>query len=366
MPTLALFNNKGGVGKTTLTFHLAHKLAELGCTVLAVDLDPQANLTAAFLEPEILEELWDERAQLPVGVVSPAQRSLFPRTTVPEGAGTIWDCVRDFDRREGALRLVKPIEIIEGLHLLPGDLSLSSFEDTLAKEWPGTLTGDPGSIHVTAAFHRIIRHAEAAVSPQITLIDVGPNLGAINRAALLAADNVLMPLAADLFSLRGLANLGPKFREWRSKWNRREPDRRADRSADEAPLGLMRPLGYVVMQPQMRNDRPSRSHRKWIDEIPVVYAEQVLQQGRPVAGTHPHQVGTVADYGGLMAAAYRQNKPGFLLTEREDATAAMVTACDEGFDRLARAVVERLNQQAQLDGSPMAPTITLNGSWWMR
>ena len=358
MPTLALFNNKGGVGKTTLTFHLAHKLAELGCTVLAVDLDPQANLTSAFLEPDLLEELWDERAQLPVGVVSPAQRSLFTLAAIPKGAGTVGDALREFEDRKGPLRLVKPIKIVEGLHLLPGDLSLSSFEDTLAKEWPGTLTGARGSLRVTSAFHQIIRHAEEAVSPDITLIDVGPNLGAINRAALLAADNVLMPLAADLFSLRGLANLGPKFHEWRSDWSHRALDRTASRSEDAAPLGRMNPLGYVVMQPQMRNERPSRSHRKWIEEIPVVFAEKVLREPRPASGVRPHQVGTVGDYGGLMAAAYRHNKPGFLLTEREDATPAMIKACDADFEKLAWAVAARLNEQARAGGSS-TPGITL-------
>ena len=43
---IALFNNKGGVGKTTLTSHLAHMVARLGWRVLAVDLDPQSNLTS--------------------------------------------------------------------------------------------------------------------------------------------------------------------------------------------------------------------------------------------------------------------------------------------------------------------------------
>ena len=57
MKTIAFFNNKGGVGKTTLVYHLAYMLAEQGYKVLAADLDPQSNLTAMFLEDK-LEELW--------------------------------------------------------------------------------------------------------------------------------------------------------------------------------------------------------------------------------------------------------------------------------------------------------------------
>ncbi|WP_226941362.1 ParA family protein [Janthinobacterium violaceinigrum] len=44
MKILSVFNNKGGVGKTTLTYHLAHSLSELGNKVLIIDADPQCNL----------------------------------------------------------------------------------------------------------------------------------------------------------------------------------------------------------------------------------------------------------------------------------------------------------------------------------
>jgi chromosome partitioning protein len=46
---VSLFNNKGGVGKTTFLFHVAHRLADIGKTVLMVDCDSQCNLTAYSL-----------------------------------------------------------------------------------------------------------------------------------------------------------------------------------------------------------------------------------------------------------------------------------------------------------------------------
>ncbi len=57
VPVLTFFNNKGGVGKTSLVFHLAWMLSAMGRRVVAVDLDPQANLTSAFLSEDELEEL---------------------------------------------------------------------------------------------------------------------------------------------------------------------------------------------------------------------------------------------------------------------------------------------------------------------
>ena len=53
------------------------------------------------------------------------------------------------------------------------------------------------------------------------LIDVGPNLGAINRAAIIAANFVVFPLAPDLFSLQALRNVGPTLQEWRNEWGDR-------------------------------------------------------------------------------------------------------------------------------------------------
>ena len=59
VPLVAFFNNKGGVGKTSLVYHLAWMYAEMGQRVVAVDLDPQSNLTSFFLDEEQIEQIWD-------------------------------------------------------------------------------------------------------------------------------------------------------------------------------------------------------------------------------------------------------------------------------------------------------------------
>lgn len=59
MNIIAFFNNKGGVGKTTLLYHLAWMYADLGKRVLVADLDPQANVTSMFLPEPKLEALWN-------------------------------------------------------------------------------------------------------------------------------------------------------------------------------------------------------------------------------------------------------------------------------------------------------------------
>ena len=115
---LTFFNNKGGVGKTSLVYHLSWMLAEMGQRVVACDLDPQANLTAAFLDEDALEALWGDDA--------------------PATASTIYQCIQPLtavgDLRKPALQ-----QITGRLALLPGDLALSGFEDQLSSEWPKSL-----------------------------------------------------------------------------------------------------------------------------------------------------------------------------------------------------------------------------------
>lgn len=58
--TISIFNNKGGVGKTTYMYHVAHLLAEGGSTVLLVDCDSQCNLTAYCLSDAEITNAWGE------------------------------------------------------------------------------------------------------------------------------------------------------------------------------------------------------------------------------------------------------------------------------------------------------------------
>ena len=78
MKTIAFFNNKGGVGKTTLVYHLAWMYADLGASVIAADLDPQANVSIMFLNERRLEEVWPdgEHPESVLGSVSPILKGI--------------------------------------------------------------------------------------------------------------------------------------------------------------------------------------------------------------------------------------------------------------------------------------------------
>jgi chromosome partitioning protein len=342
MTTVALFNNKGGVGTTTLTYHLAHMMQRLGHRVLAVDFDPQSNLTAAFLDEDELQVLWQEPD-------SPAweeeQLDLRLPLRLGENPGTVATAVRPIMEGLGDLAPIDPVSVVDGLWLLPGDLELGAFEDRLSGAWPRTFTGDDlAAVRTTTAFHRIVAGAGRRVDADIVLIDVGPNLGAINRAALLAADAVLMPLAADVFSLRGLHNLGPTLRNWRSTWQELVLPKIPNEIL--APPGRMTPLGYVIMQPTMRLDRPVKAYQRWLRRIPEVFASAVLGEAADEPGRRSYEIATLKNYQSLMPLAHDARKPMFDLRPADGALGSMqkyAQRCFQDFRHLSQAILERLS-----------------------
>ena len=329
MKTIAFFNNKGGVGKTTLVYHLAWMYAELGYSVVAADLDPQANLSAVFLQEDRLEELWpdDGHPDSILGAVSPILRGL------------------------GDIRPPHVEPITSNLGLVVGDLGLSSFEAKLSSAWPDCLGRDESAFRTESAFHRTILNAAEKRNADLALIDVGPNLGAINRAAIIAANFVVFPLAPDLFSLQALRNVGPTIREWRNEWQDRLERRPAVQDL-HLPSADIVPAGYIVMQHAVRAGRPVQAYQKWIERIPDVYRREALDRvGDGVSSTDDDSecLATLKHYRSLMAMAHEARKPMFHLKAADGALGGHIYAvqdCYRDFERLAKAIAARCDVRA--------------------
>lgn len=318
MKTIAFFNNKGGVGKTSLVYHLAWMFAERGLKVLAMDLDPQANLTAMFLDEDRLEELWPD----------------------DDHPLTVFGAIRPILRGVGDISQPHVEMLSSNLGLIPGDLGLSRFEDKLSDAWPRCHNRDEAAFRTMTAFHRLVLQG-AQWGADVALIDVGPNLGAINRAALIASDQVVVPLGADLFSLQGLKNLGPTMREWRSVWQELLPKGPSDLAM---PKGLMAPMGYVVSQHGIRETRPVKSYQRWVDRVPLTYRASVLDDATksvPKPESDPYALAMLKHYRSLMPMAMDARKPMFSLRSADGAIGSHIEAvrtCHEDFLQLARRI----------------------------
>lgn len=339
MSIVAFFNNKGGVGKTSLAYHLSWMYAQQGLRVLAVDLDPQANLTSMFLDEDILETLWPEGEHpgTVLGSLRPIIRGVGDLK--PPHLQTVGSAASLFDPR---------------ISLLVGDLGLSAFEDKLSASWPLCNDRDESAFRVISAFYRMIDFAVAQTHADVVLLDVGPNLGAINRAVLIAADHVVIPLAPDLFSMQGLRNLGPTLRRWRDEWKERLS--RNPALDLRLPAGAMQPAGYVFMQHFARDKRPVNAFDRWMQRIPREYRVSVLDEpdGAPVrVDADPYCLASLKHYRSLMPMAMEARKPMFLLKPADGAIGAhtyAVQQCRDDFQKLA----DRIAAVCGVVASPVA------------
>lgn len=325
MKTVAFFNNKGGVGKTSLVYHLAWTWADGGQRVLIVDLDPQSNLTAMCVSEERLEELWlheESERQSIRGAVQP----------IVDGLGDVQPAHLE--------------ALSDRLALLPGDIRLSEFEQKLSDAWPRANDRDPAAFRTVSSLYRVIAEAARRHEADLVLIDVGPNLGAINRSALIGAEYVVTPLAADLFSIQGLRNLGPTLSDWRAQWQDRLS---RNPVADlELPTGRMCPAGYVVMQPNLYGGQVTQAYGRWLRETPLVYREKVLEEAATAelsVENDPYKLAILKHYRSLMPMAQTKRKPIFKLSAADGAIGAHFSAVQEvgkEFRALAQAIEQRI------------------------
>lgn len=328
-PVLAFFNNKGGVGKTMLAYHVAWMLNELGHSVVVLDLDPQANLTASFLEDDRVEKLWN-------------------------GSRTVYGALAPLFEGEGGIADPHVEEIANNLGLVPGDLLLSGTEQQLSLAWPGSLEGQVRDLRVMGAFGTIAQRAAELAYAEVVLVDVGPNLGAINRAAMAASDHVVIPIRPDLYSLQGLRNLGPTLGEWRNGWHDRvERAARAARPDLRLSGGEMRPRGYVVLQHGTRVDRVVGAYDRWLRRVPAEYHRSVLgeiAENPPLAVDDPNCLGMIKHYYSLAPMAQEVRKPVFLLRSADGAIGAHQQAVRDSYGHFAE-LTGRLLTVVGLDGS---------------
>ncbi len=316
---IVFFSNKSGIAKTAMIYHTAYMLNELGYNVLVADFDPQTNLTAMFLPQERLEEIFLE----------------------PNQELTISDMMQPVIEGEEQSKIY--VENIVGdlyntsIHLLIGNLTLSTYEDRLSSTWTGCLDGDVYSFKVISLFDKILAEATKKTKADYVLIDIAPNLGAINRAVLIAADYVILPVASDLFSLQGIENLGKTLDTWRGQWKERK-NKNPRPNSILLPNRKMQPIGYIAMQHTAKESRPVKSYLKWSNRIPRTYKKFVLKQPSNdliEIEKDANCLGMLRHYHSLMPMAMEVQKPIFLLRPAEGAMGVHFQAVKRVYEEFA-------------------------------
>lgn len=196
---VSIFNNKGGVGKSTICWNLADSLARLGKQVLMIDFDPQCNLSIAVLGEETFVH------------TLPVQNAPYGKT------------IRSFLQRFLQSLGGEEVFLHTGVHthpsakLIAGDFWLNVYGDSL-NVGADILTGTGLSRYV--ALRRIVAKAEEVNGTPFdyVLIDLPPSFGAMVRAAFYSSDYYIVPCTSDNFSVYCLSLIGQMVPSFIQDW----------------------------------------------------------------------------------------------------------------------------------------------------
>lgn len=304
MISICLFNNKGGVGKTTLTCNIAADFA-LGMRkrVLLVDCDPQCNTTQLVLKQDLISHLY---------------RNLDGRGKT----GTILDVVKPIEEGDASID-PSPQPVLAsanrfGVDLFPGHPRLSIVEETLSQAWSVAAAGDIGGLRKSNWCSALCSSLQDRYD--LVLFDIGPSLGSLNRTVLLGTQYFVSPMGADLFSLFGVRNIA----EWLGHWLRIY-EIGLDLSQKNSPGSMLKYAikqqpeiktgfaGYTVQQYITKSKagvrRPTKAFERLLKEIPKEIEQSLGAFRAPGITNDTAHLGDVPHMYSLVPLAQSVNAP---------------------------------------------------------
>lgn len=324
LKSLAFFNNKGGVGKTTLLCNVAAFFSkEMQKKVCVIDCDPQCNASQYFFEDHELELfLEDEGKNI---------ETLFSRIMKGEGH-------TDF----------VPLQRSEafGVDVLCGSPGLSMAEDFLAEEWARLNTHRGLSSNLV--FTKALKNLEAY---DYVFFDVSPSLGAINRTVLLSSDYFISPMSIDIFSLKAFENISRWMSKWTSTWNysinNPQLDVKSDLMSEARDVKPAKFIGYVSQQYIAKRDpsgerRPVKSYDEIIKQIDGQIRQHFSDTQQPPT---PFEIGKIPNLHSLAPMSQSKRKPIFGLGGRDGIVGAHFAKVKESkdiFANVANEIIQRV------------------------
>jgi len=318
---LAIFNHKGGVGKTTLTVNIAAALADAGKRVLLVDADPQCNLTSYLIEDAVVDDLLD-------------------KSDGPDG-NTLWSGVKAIVEATGDISELAPIELGKHTFLLPGDVRLSEFEMELSSLWAECFQRKLKGFRGTGALSRLVNEVAKKCKIDFLFYDSGPNIGPLTRVILLDCDYFIIPAACDLFSVRALKTLGHTLATWVKDWKTV-----SSLAPDDLYVLPGRPklLGYIPQRFRVYRGQVVSGQSEYLPQIEkhiysdVVTALRAVDPSLAVGKMSQFRLGQVKDFGTLAAASQTQ---GVAFKDASKSNPQKISDAKVSFAQIAKRIIDQ-------------------------
>jgi len=326
MKAIAVFNNKGGVGKTTLLTNLSSYLAiKRNRSILIVDADPQCNATQSVFSDDAVAKLYTRKSFTLHSVVKPlAQGKGFVGTIKPQRCPTF------------------------GIDIIPGDPALSLEEDVLATDWLQATAGNVRGLRTTFLFTQLLSHCDAY---DYVFFDMGPSLGSINRAVLIASDFFLTPMSTDIFSLKAIENIGTSLSTWRNKLTRALDDFEDAESELEIanPRWKLQFLGYVSQQYTAKTIRgekqPVRAFEQIAKKVPTLIDTALIKKfTNTKLDAAGFLLGSIPTLHSLIPLSQLSRKPIFELRGTDGVVGAHFTKVKE-YEEIISKIADRFESQ---------------------
>lgn len=291
MKILSVFNNKGGVGKTTLTYHLAHSLSESGYKVLLIDADPQCNLTIYSVPVEKIHEIWAEEDEcVELGVEEfRRNRSAAELDRIQSSTRSLHYLLQPtIDGTGDYEKLPPPFKISKNLHIVPGRLSIHEFEEKISSRWSDAYRGDALAIRTITRIRSISEEYARKNKFDFVIIDTSPSLGALNKTVISTVDGFFVPAAPDMFSLYGIRNIGNSLRKWQEEFDIIYKLISTDKRK-LFPAEFVRFLGYTIYNARKYTKQESKwnlaqAHLKYALKIPDIIKAHIGKDLRKSIG----------------------------------------------------------------------------------
>jgi chromosome partitioning protein len=309
---ISLFNHKGGVSKTTTTFHLGWSLANMGLKVLMVDADPQCNLTGLSLGIEDYESLFK-----------------FYDSRQNENIYTSLSGVFGFGGNNEYKNGVIPTKTKNNnLSLLAGHINFAKFDLQLA-----TALTSSNSIPVLkpllSSINTLIRRTAELGQFDIVLIDMSPSISATNMCIFMASDYFIVPTSPDFYCYQAIDSLSEVLPDWSVRMSHFKDEIILPRSNPKM-LGVISQNYRVYGKDDNEDSKMTGAFLEWADKIRDITisklspclkkANMIIDEDffkEVIKHDKPYNLANIQDFNTLIPTSQKLSKPIFELNDQD-------------------------------------------------